>query len=528
MRVIVSVYIFIMLFCAETSAQNFHYVGYDIDTALNLTRNAYVDKNSKECVLISSSFLLTKGDKYNNGIYRTHFTKFDSTLSIPIDKSFQLLNSSISIKGCIKLFDGNYLGYGFYYNSKTLRAETSGVEGCIVKFNSNGDTLFTKRFPSGTDYSEIYSLIQLKDSSIVFLSFFRGLFGDNTSAYRIVKLDTGYHILWDSLYYSSDDNTIPKPLGYFDALVEGEHSSVIVGGNIHKGKEDSTERAFIFKLNKSGDIEWEKEFYPNEDKFTVITSIKKLRDGNYMAVGYYDSRFFLDPGIESYVFLVKFNEHGEVIWKKFFYKHRYQLYMDIEEFPNGDILLAGEIDQINNDYEEKAALLCISKQGNIKWDRQYHYPANMNYDEVSSSHFRHVEIANDNTIIAVGTNYTTDSDFPYNNGSDQDFIFLYTDSLGCIDPNNCAVTLVEYVPQEPNYFYVYPNPSSSMIHLSTNLLFNSESKLNIYNAMGQLVLQKTELNKDMSIELSSLAKGIYLVELQQADGARYTERLVIE
>ncbi len=526
-KVLLSFFVY-MLFCAEASAQNYHYVGYDIDTGLNLIRNAYIDKKTKECVLISSSLLLTGGDKYNKAIFRTHFTKFDSTLNISIDKPFQLLNSSISLKGCIKLFDGHYLGYGLYYNSKTLRAETTGVEGCIVKFNTHGDTIFTKKFPSGIDYTEIYSLIQLKDSSIVFLSFLRGLFGNNNSALRIVKLDTAYNVVWDSLYYSSDNNINPRPLGYFDALVEGDNSSIIVGGNKYTGNSDTTERALIFKVDKNGMMVWERTYYPNEDDFTCITSIKNLRDGNYLAVGYYDSRWFLDPDIESYIILIKFNSQGEVIWKRFFYEHLLQLYMDIEEFRNGDILLAGQTDELRLGYEGKAALLCLDKNGKLKWDRQYHNPANMNYDEVDDADFIHVEITNDNRIIAIGNNATTDSNFPYNNGTDQDFIFLYADSLGCIDPSNCAVTLVEHVPVEPKYFYVYPNPSSTSIHFSTNLDFTSESKLSIYNALGQLVHQDNQITKDTSIELSTFSKGIYFVELQQENGERYTERLVVE
>ncbi len=529
MKKIIFYTIFFIRFCAETSAQNYQYIGYDVDTALNIIRTAHFDRITKECVLINSAQLLTGGDDYNYFIFRTHFTKFDSNLNILIDKSFQLRNQSIRIRGSIKLHNGNYLAYGLYYNSKSSSNELSGVDACIIEYSSNGDTICTKVFPYLRDYSDIGGFVQLRDHSFAFVCFLTGIHRE-ISAYRIVRLDTNYNVVSDSLYYDSDNNISPKPLAYYGAIEKTEDGAILIGGNKYTGQADTTERALIFKVDTVGRVVWEKTFYPNEDDFTCITSIQKLKDGNYLAVGFFDSRYFLDPGIESYVFLVKFNSDGETIWKKFFYKFRYQFFFDVEEFNNGDILLAGQMDQLDgvNGYEGKAVLFCINTKGNIKWTRQYHNPPNIKYNEVDESYFSDVFIADNNRILALGNILTNDSRFPYNNGTDQDFIFLYADSLGCIDPSNCAVTLVEHVPVVPKYFYVYPNPSSTNIHFSTNLEFTNESKLSIYNALGQLVHQVHNLTNDTSIELSTFSKGIYFVELQQGEGERFTQRLVVE
>ncbi len=60
-----------------------------------------------------------------------------------------------------------------------------------------------------------------------------------------------------------------------------------------------------------------------------------------------------------------------------------------------------------------------------------------------------------------------------------------------------------------NDFVLYPNPASSLLNIKGN--FDAEESVTIYNMLGQTVLTKALFSNDQSIDISSLAKGIYNV-----------------
>ena len=213
MRKIVLLFFFIIT-CAELSAQNYYFNSIDLDTSINFTSSPYLNKNTKEFVVSSSSILLDTGDAFNKFVHKTHFTKFDAVNNITLDKSFTLVNKSIGIRGTIKLLQGGYLGYGYYFDSKSLRYKTAGVPGCLVRFTDNGDTIFTKKFPFRKDYSFISAFRQLQDSSFVFLSDLTDSNGAFTylTGLRVVKLNKDFTTAWDKVFYYSDatDPTLPR------------------------------------------------------------------------------------------------------------------------------------------------------------------------------------------------------------------------------------------------------------------------------------------------------------------------------
>jgi hypothetical protein len=62
---------------------------------------------------------------------------------------------------------------------------------------------------------------------------------------------------------------------------------------------------------------------------------------------------------------------------------------------------------------------------------------------------------------------------------------------------------------------IYPNPTSRNLTISSNLLdINSVS---VYNLQGQRLLEQTaETQSSVELDLQSLAKGIYLVEINKS------------
>ena len=65
-----------------------------------------------------------------------------------------------------------------------------------------------------------------------------------------------------------------------------------------------------------------------------------------------------------------------------------------------------------------------------------------------------------------------------------------------------------------NSFVLYPNPASTSLNVKGD--FDSNESVTIYNMLGQTVLKKAITSNDESIDISSLAKGIYSVYFNNA------------
>jgi hypothetical protein len=311
-----------------------------------------------------------------------------------------------------------------------------------------------------------------------------------------------------------------------DAIEETEDGGLLIGSSILTRTADTIYHALLFKINSNGDFLWERRYEFEEDMETEINKIVKLRDGNFLLIGYYNE-FWRDPNVIDKIFLIKVSPNGILISKKLVHGYMYHYIYDAIEKSNGELLLAGEFAKGINGFGYKAGLMCLNNLGELKWTRQYERPSNMNIDEFLFSDLTDMEIANDGTIMAVGNIAVMDSTFIYNGGLNQDLIFLYTDSNGCVDPTNCSFTTVEEEYTMPYYFQTYPNPSNGVVKFSTNIPLTSSASIKIYNSLGQLILSKEKFDFTEELDLSSFAKGMYVLEIQTEE-FRNTQKLIIE
>ena len=65
-----------------------------------------------------------------------------------------------------------------------------------------------------------------------------------------------------------------------------------------------------------------------------------------------------------------------------------------------------------------------------------------------------------------------------------------------------------------NNFVLYPNPAANLLNVKGD--FDGEESVTIYNMLGQTVLSNAVFSNDQSIDITSLAKGIYNVYFNNA------------
>lgn len=68
-----------------------------------------------------------------------------------------------------------------------------------------------------------------------------------------------------------------------------------------------------------------------------------------------------------------------------------------------------------------------------------------------------------------------------------------------------------------DYIFVYPNPTSSELHINITQFTTADLKCEIYNANGQFVKSIKQLEFQNTIDLSDLASGMYVVKVYNAE-----------
>ena len=71
---------------------------------------------------------------------------------------------------------------------------------------------------------------------------------------------------------------------------------------------------------------------------------------------------------------------------------------------------------------------------------------------------------------------------------------------------------------------VYPNPASSEINISGEGI----SEVRVYNALGQLVYSKTDVNENLTIDATAFEEGLYLVNIKNINGEESSQRIIIK
>lgn len=94
-----------------------------------------------------------------------------------------------------------------------------------------------------------------------------------------------------------------------------------------------------------------------------------------------------------------------------------------------------------------------------------------------------------------------------------------TDALGYIDTaNDCSTASVKEIS-----FYnidVYPNPASNVINFRSEFTIDN---LSVLDLMGRTVKEQISNNKESSLDVSDLAKGVYLVKLTSGEKEAVTK-----
>jgi hypothetical protein len=159
-------------------------------------------------------------------------------------------------------------------------------------------------------------------------------------------------------------------------------------------------------------------------------------------------------------------------------------------------------------------------------------PSNIEYTNIAN--YINAKPANSNafsgfTLIYAQLWATTMNDLVnLKNALDTDVVMVRPDVLFELLKNQCATaTGTENIISQDKYIHCFPNPSSGNFTLETSIQLSATTTCEIYNLLGEKIMDKNIENEKTEIDLSAYPKGIYFVRIA-SEGTIFTDKIIIQ
>ncbi|MGB0930373.1 MAG: T9SS type A sorting domain-containing protein [Chitinophagales bacterium] len=413
-------------------------------------------------------------------------------------------NSLISTK------DGGFASAGSFREIDTEMGGYKNADYFLVKFNSEGDTLWVKTY--GSELAE--GAIQCKETldggfAIIGSKVYNEI---NKDAY-LIRTDKDGDLLWEQNYGGAAwdggvsveitedngfligggwDQNIGEAEGLDGAIISvdslgsinwlkkhGEEEahclmvsfhSTISGFITHSCKlyiteDDYWTPAYISRLDENAEVDWLWES-PVQSDYKVVTKMIEQEDGSIVFSGYH---LFPNPIALAWGWIGKLSLEGELLWEKEYFtdENGYNVLYDIVPTSDGGFLATGNA---------MNPLDSLNEEGRNIWLLKVNCEGDLEHSNVC-------------TDIDVGI---------------EDELLLKQNSL-----------------------HIFPNPSQNQVQFAWN---TPATQLSVYNLTGQL-MEQVPLDsgqKALQLEVADWRSGVYFAVLEGAEGAILgREKLVV-
>jgi len=271
--------------------------------------------------------------------------------------------------------------------------------------------------------------------------------------------------------------------------------------------------AIIVKYNNNGEVVWKKSFGGNgHDSYNSVMAVS---DG-IIAVGHSAMNSFGNGDWEGVTrkgdrdaIIVKYNNNGEVVWKKHFgERDSYDIFKCVTTVSDG-IIAVGLSDGSfgSGDWEG------VTGKGDtdaivIKYDMDGNLIQKKNFGGSGRDEYNSVTATSDG-IIAAGYSYPGS----FGTGDWKDFQGKgkWDAIIIKYDPALMTATGISELPQSASGLTIYPNPTTGQFSI-LNSQFSIE-KVEIFDVAGKIVAIYHNVGKTAEIDASHLQAGVYILKV---------------
>jgi hypothetical protein len=256
-------------------------------------------------------------DLRNTGGWDGLLLKLDSSGNILWKKNYGGSEGD-SIRDVIHTNDNGFIFCGYTF-SESYENHHGGKDFWIVKTDHNGEIQWEKVL-GGSQYDMAYSVVQTRDNHYVVAGYSFSTNGDlsgmenhGNGDYWIIKLDYYGNIVWSKLYGGSGWEEVRQVIETRDRgfLLAGVASSKNGDVKDSKGRWD----AWLVKLDRNGDLEWEKTY--GGSSYDKAFSVQQLSDRGFVVAGMTKSN---DGDVENHygdsdVWVFRTDKNGGLMWE---------------------------------------------------------------------------------------------------------------------------------------------------------------------------------------------------------------------
>ncbi|SRX52873.1 T9SS type A sorting domain-containing protein [Aequorivita sp. CIP111184] len=387
------------------------------------------------------------------------------------------------------------------------------VDYWVVKLNASGNIEWENTIGGGifgdNDYEVLESIIQTSDGGYILAgSSDNDISGDKTENskgsvdYWIVKLNSAGIIQWQKTIGGSSYDAV------YDIAKTNDGGFVLIGSSESNISGDKTENSigasdfWIIKFNASYNIEWQNTI--GGDNYDQGYRIQQTTDGGYILGGTSRSDISGDKTENSFgdldFWVIKTNSIGNIEWQKTIGGEDEELLKSITQTNDGGYLAGGYSNSNisgnkteNSMGEEDYWIVKINNVGIIEWQNTI---GGADVDVLYSSF-----LSNNGSLILGGySDSNISGDKTDNSKGNFDFwIIKHAQTLG-LEENPFATAIT-----------IYPNPAKNSLQVNTQ--DKTIDQINIYTIAGSKVLELDIDTVSPTVDVSSLASGVYYVQL---------------
>lgn len=461
----------------------------------------------------------------------------DEGISIAIDASDNIYTS------------GRFRGTATFGNL-TLTAENSDVDVSynsvyVAKQDTAGEVLWVSEFFGEQDISltthifNVFSITTDTQGNIYTLGTFNTVtatFGNITlnriSNYNssgsydmfIVKQDASGQVLWAENFGTIGDDTFADIIGYditTDAsdnlYITGNFSGTIVFGDATFSSPFPGD-CFVLKMDALGEVVWAKQFEAGGTIQSLSQCITTDATGNVYVAGLFGGELnigdiilssTMDEDNDSYsgdVFAVKLNSSGQVLWAKSYGGTGNESAKDITVDASGKVYITGYFNGVANfsgnflvseGSSNDVFVLKTNNAGVVEWVE--------GFGSTGSDNGKGIIVDSSGNIYVTGEFEDTVSF-----GSTDLTAVGYKDMF-LIKLSSGGLSTAQYLSEQ---WRVYPNPVKDILTIEVPET-HSETSVELYNLLGQKIMEYKPINNLEYIDVSGLAQGIYLLTIRQ-------------
>ncbi|MGE4347297.1 MAG: SBBP repeat-containing protein [Flavobacteriaceae bacterium] len=459
---------------------------------------------------------------------------------------------SIAIDASDNVYTAGRFGGTATFGNLTLTSENSDVNVFynsvyITKQDTSGEVLWVSEFFGEPDISlteyvfNIFSITTDTQGNIYTLGTFNTVtatFGNITlnriSNYNsltfndmfIVKQDATGQVLWAENFGTINTDTFASIIGYditTDAsdnlyITGNFEGTVVFGDATFSSYSPYSGDSFVLKMDALGEVVWVKQFELGGTTISFSLCITTDATGNVYVAGVFQGEELnidditlssvMDEDNDYYtgdVFAVKISSLGQVLWAKSYGGTGNESASDITVDASGKVYITGHLNGVANfsgnflvsEGSNDVFVLKTNNAGVVEWVEGFGW--------TGSDSGKGIIVDSSGNIYVTGEFEDTVSfgstDLTATGYKDMFLIKLSSDDLAT----------EQYLSEQ---WKVYPNPVQDILTIEVPQT-HSETSVELYNLLGQKIMEYNPVNNTEHIDVSGLAQGVYLLTIRQ-------------